>query len=406
MWPAASSTPHPMPAGSDPAADGLPANCLPCSPGASAASHMAAQQQQHQQQQPVTCPSSTIAVPAAAAWRTGKCLLPCWSASACLSFPLPTHTNPTVLTHPNVLPSISSGQDILSLPPPLPPALPPPITPAGKELEQGAGLDGLSHCIEAAAGYVPSTAATPSATESSYTLFQGVPPTTDGLLDLLDDLDFSAEAALTPSAPTPPTHVLGSDALALLDDATWLFDSNAGAVLLQPPGPQRTQPVPQQASHASSLLAAYVAGFNCAAQGQGLADALSLPTLHGPGAAWPAMPPAPPSQHQHQQQQQLCAGARLMGEGMSWGRDVGSETEACAAPPAPQRPAAAAQQAKRKRTGRPRVSPRPPARCSEGGEAQRKRRGPRPKYQFSSREEALGARRERNRQAALLSYYK
>lgn len=33
-------------------------------------------------------------------------------------------------------------------------------------------------------------------------------------------------------------------------------------------------------------------------------------------------------------------------------------------------------------------------------------RGPKPKYVFGSREEAAGARRERNRKAALDSYYR
>lgn len=44
--------------------------------------------------------------------------------------------------------------------------------------------------------------------------------------------------------------------------------------------------------------------------------------------------------------------------------------------------------------------------AAEGGGPKKRGRGPKPKYQFGSKEEAVDARRERNRQAALESYYK
>lgn len=60
-------------------------------------------------------------------------------------------------------------------------------------------------------------------------------------------------------------------------------------------------------------------------------------------------------------------------------------------------------QTQRKRVGRPRVNR--PAATKKRGDAQ-PTRGPKPKYVFQSNEEAADARRERNRQAAIESYYK
>jgi Basic region leucine zipper len=56
-----------------------------------------------------------------------------------------------------------------------------------------------------------------------------------------------------------------------------------------------------------------------------------------------------------------------------------------------------------KKVGRPRISRPPPVQNTTRG---KRTRGPKPKYVFQSNEEAANARRERNRQAALNSYYR
>lgn len=73
---------------------------------------------------------------------------------------------------------------------------------------------------------------------------------------------------------------------------------------------------------------------------------------------------------------------------------------------------------RRKRVGRPRVqqavstNPKEPTgggelNITESHDNKRKsRRGPKPKYRYSNSQEALDARRERNRQAAMNSYYR
>eukprot|EP00887_Chlorella_sp_A99_P007175 scaffold2.g7175.t1 len=90
-------------------------------------------------------------------------------------------------------------------------------------------------------------------------------------------------------------------------------------------------------------------------------------------------------------------------------------------PPAPA-PAPATEEPPRRKRGRPRLydtappaaaGAAPPAAAAPGAAPgaplpppSKRRRGPKPKYVFPSQQEALGARRERNRQAALESYYR
>ena len=63
----------------------------------------------------------------------------------------------------------------------------------------------------------------------------------------------------------------------------------------------------------------------------------------------------------------------------------------------------------RRRVGRPRAMGRPAAHASlaeAAAENNKRGRGPKPKYIFATEDEAMDARRERNRKAALESYYR
>lgn len=162
------------------------------------------------------------------------------------------------------------------------------------------------------------------------------------------------------------------------------------------------------------------------------AQAMPTTLLHAPAACAGTQPP--PQQHQHQS----CAAAAQSPRSSngSGSAPAGCCTCACGAAAAAAGTAAAvtatapksasAKQATRRRGGRPRVSHHRDAAAAAGGGAsdggsasaaagapppagqpfKKSGRGPKPKYVFSTQEEAADARRERNRKAALESYYR